>query len=68
MKIEDNRKKGDFSDTASTINKRIDLRDRQGCDIFGFSNMQDNSAPQGKKRNDGHQAVQTNGNLTYWDK
>ena len=68
LKIEDNRKNGNFSDAASQVSRRVDLRDRQGVDIFNFSNDYNQAPVSGKKKNEGHQAVQTNGNLTHWDK
>ena len=68
LKIEDNRKQGNFSDTASVVKQRFDYRDRQGADIFNFTNDNGQASAQGKRRNEGHQAVQNNGNLTYWNK
>jgi hypothetical protein len=44
--------------------KKVDLRDRQGCDIFGWSNHTETSDSYGKKRNQEHAATSNNGNLT----
>lgn len=38
LKIEDNRRQGNFSDAGSVVSKKFDYRDRQGHDIFTFSN------------------------------
>jgi hypothetical protein len=68
MKVEDNRRVGEFSETSSAYRQRYDRRDHQGSDIFGFSNVTDEQAAYGKKKIVHHTANQTNGNLTYWDK
>jgi len=67
MKIEDNRDAAKKDSDWSAAPKRIDNRDRQGNDIFGFSNCSDGGVA-GKKKIENHQANQTNGNLTYWNK
>ena len=54
LKVEENRKNGTFSDTGSVVNKRIDFRDRQGCDIFNFSNVPESNQAAGKKRHENH--------------
>ena len=68
LKIEDNRKSVQAHEDFSQPMKKIDLRDRQGSDIFGYTNYAGGSEAGGKRKNTSHQATQNNGNLTYWDK
>eukprot|EP00347_Sterkiella_histriomuscorum_P014048 403362357 len=67
MKIEDNRRDNQ-SQMSSASARKFDYRDRTGNDIFNFSNAPDDSSQVGKRKVTNHQAVQNNGNLTYWDK
>jgi hypothetical protein len=47
----------------------VNLRDRQGSDIFGFSNYTETgNGTSGKRQNYSHQAASNNGNLTHWEK
>lgn len=69
MKIEDNKRKAEQMDDFGKASKKIDMRDRQGQDIIGFSNYSEGaSGAMGKKKVNGHQACQDNGNLTHWEK
>jgi hypothetical protein len=66
IKVEENKRSA--AEETNGPNKRVDLRDRQGCDIFGWSNHRESAESFGKRRNNDHAAVQHNGNLTHWDK
>lgn len=68
IKIEENKRSNQDATDYSGPNKRVDLRDRQGCDIFGFTNHRESAETAGKRKHNNHAAVQTNGNLTHWDK
>lgn len=68
IKIEENKRSHQEVNDFNAPAKRVDLRDRQGCDIFGFSNHRESAENYGKRKNTSHAATQHNGNLTYWDK
>lgn len=65
MKMEENR--GQKQTDEQQAYKRVDQRDRQGSDIFGWKNYSENQGSAGKKTTYTHAAAQNNGNLTAWE-